>query len=95
MSNKKGIHVCFLAFLPAPGFYTLNKALNPAPCHEVTSGDLFGTLDHFKGNYLYRYAGALNRYLINSPMLRGLKRDNDGGLPLYIHKATANGTCRC
>jgi hypothetical protein len=123
--------------------------------HELTSGDLFGTRDHLKGNYLYRYAGAnmgifgnsaeeanyigyfvdkdgqpvdaskhdytlhfdknalppvdafwsltmydgknkllvanpLNRYLINSRMLPGLKRDNDGGLTLYIqNKAPA------
>ncbi|MBV7570928.1 DUF1254 domain-containing protein [Pseudomonas sp. PDM27] len=26
--------------------------------HEVSSGDLFGSRDHLKGNYLYRYAGA-------------------------------------
>lgn len=26
--------------------------------HEVSSGDVFGTRDHLKGNYLYRYAGA-------------------------------------
>jgi hypothetical protein len=26
--------------------------------HEVTSGDFFGTREHLKGNYLYRYAGA-------------------------------------
>jgi hypothetical protein len=26
--------------------------------HEITSGDFFGTRDHLKGNYLYRYAGA-------------------------------------
>jgi hypothetical protein len=26
--------------------------------HEVSSGDFFGTRDHLKGNYLYRYAGA-------------------------------------
>jgi len=26
--------------------------------HELTSGDFFGTRDHLKGNYLYRYAGA-------------------------------------
>ncbi|WP_219097444.1 DUF1254 domain-containing protein [Pseudomonas sp. UMAB-40] len=26
--------------------------------HEVTSGDFYGTRDHLKGNYLYRYAGA-------------------------------------
>jgi len=26
--------------------------------HQVTSGDFFGTRDHLKGNYLYRYVGA-------------------------------------
>nr|WP_244512671.1 DUF1254 domain-containing protein [Ensifer sp. LC163] len=30
------------------------------------------------------YANPLNRYLINSPMLPGLKKDADGGLTLYI-----------
>ncbi|MDR8402315.1 DUF1254 domain-containing protein [Paraburkholderia sp. USG1] len=30
------------------------------------------------------YTNALNRYLINSPMLPDLKRDSDGGLTLYI-----------
>jgi hypothetical protein len=30
------------------------------------------------------YANALNRYLINSPMLQSLKRDADGGLTLYV-----------
>ena len=30
------------------------------------------------------YANALNRYLINSPMLQNLKRDGDGGLTLYV-----------
>jgi hypothetical protein len=30
------------------------------------------------------YANPLNRYLINSPMLTGLKRDPDGGITLYV-----------
>lgn len=30
------------------------------------------------------YANQLDRYLINSPMLPGLKRDADGGITLYI-----------
>jgi hypothetical protein len=30
------------------------------------------------------YANPLNRYLINSPMLPGLKRDQDGGITLYL-----------
>ena len=32
------------------------------------------------------YANALNRYLINSPMLPGFKRDADGGLTLYVQR---------
>jgi len=31
-------------------------------------------------------ANPLNRYLINSPMLPGLRRDADGGLTLYVQK---------
>jgi hypothetical protein len=34
------------------------------------------------------YANALNRYLINSPMLPDLKRDADGGITLYIQHAS-------
>ena len=30
------------------------------------------------------FANPLNRYLINSPMLRVLKRDADGGITLYV-----------
>lgn len=116
---------------------------------KVTSGDLFGTREFLKNNYLYRYAAAvigifgnsreeamypiygtdslgnaldgnankyklrfaeellppvnafwsltmyelpssllyanpLNRYLLNSPMLPSLKRDEDGGITLWI-----------
>jgi hypothetical protein len=116
---------------------------------EVTSGDVFGTREFLKNNYLYRMLAAvvgiygnskqeamypvymmdatgekldassnrytlrfapsqlppvnafwsltlyelpssllsanrLNRYLINSPMLPGLKRDEDGGLTLHV-----------
>ncbi len=118
---------------------------------RVTSGDLFGTRDYLKNNYLYRYAAAkfgiygnskqealypfyrkdsegqlfdasknnyimhlapgqfppvhafwsltmyevpssllsanaLNRYLINSPMLPSLLLDADGGITLYIQQ---------
>lgn len=116
---------------------------------KVTSGDLFGTREHLKNNYLYRmlgavwgiygnsreeaiyptynldadgqkldaaesrytirfapgqlppvkafwsltmyempasylYPNALNRYLLNSPMLPQFKMDGDGGLTFYI-----------
>jgi hypothetical protein len=33
-------------------------------------------------------ANPINSYLINSPMLPGLKRDADGGLTLYIQNET-------
>lgn len=117
--------------------------------HQVESGDFFGTRDHLKNNYLYRYVGAnvgifgnssaeasyigyftdaqgkpvnaaektyrlhfkkgelppaeafwsltmydgktkllvdnpINRYLINSRMLKQLQVDADGGLTLYV-----------
>ncbi|MBX3291590.1 MAG: DUF1254 domain-containing protein [Acidobacteria bacterium] len=120
---------------------------------EVTSGDIFGTREHLKNNYLYRMAASilgiygnskeeamyptytldsngnpldgsnhayrlrfepghekpvnafwsltmyklpesllvanpLNRYLINSPMLPDLKRDEEGGVTLYIQHAS-------
>jgi hypothetical protein len=99
---------------------------------EVTSGDLFGTREFLKNNYLHRMAGAvlriygntkqeamypvymvdadeqkldriavalcglrqtscrllvanpLDRYLLNSPMMQQLKKDDDGGLTLYV-----------
>ena len=116
---------------------------------EVTSGQVFGTREYLKNNYLYRMAGAhfgifgnsqleamypvyavdsagekldatanrytlhfeadklppvnafwsltmyempasllaanpLNRYLLNSPMLKDFKRDNEGGITFYI-----------
>ena len=120
---------------------------------ELTSGDVFGTREFLKNNYMYRLVGALlgiygnsreeaqypiyftdeegmplngaehaykldlapgklppvngfwsvtmyelpsmlltenalNRYLINSPMLPQLKKDADGGIPLYIQNAS-------
>ncbi len=120
---------------------------------EVTSGDMFGTRDFLKNNYLYRmsaavvgiyansseeamypfygvdnegkpldgnnnysirfapgqlppanafwsltmyklpesllFANPINRYLINSPMLPNLKKDEDGGLTLLIQNENA------
>ncbi|KAF1007351.1 MAG: hypothetical protein GAK32_02314 [Pseudomonas fluorescens] len=34
--------------------------------HQVTSGDLYGSRDHLKNNYLYRYAGAVQHLFGNS-----------------------------
>lgn len=37
------------------------------------------------------YANAINRYLINSPMVPNLKRDADGGITLYIQHDSPGG----
>ena len=37
-------------------------------------------------------ANRINRYLINSPMLPGLKRDTDGGITLYIQNESPGKT---
>jgi hypothetical protein len=38
------------------------------------------------------FANALNRYLINSPMLPNLKRDPDGGITLFVqNESPGNG----
>ncbi len=44
------------------------------------------TLYDLPGQFLV--ANPLNRYLINSPMLPNLKKDNDGGLTLYIQNTS-------
>jgi hypothetical protein len=44
----------------------------------------FWSLTMYKLPQSLLYANALNRYLINSPMLSSLKRDADGGLTLYV-----------
>ena len=37
------------------------------------------------------YANPLKRYLINSPMLPNLKRDDDGGITLYVQNQSPGG----
>ncbi len=65
-------------------------------------GSLFGDRAFFNGDWLKRAAAAkggiygndaaeaiknpINRYLINSPMLPGMKKNADGSLTLYIQK---------
>jgi hypothetical protein len=39
-------------------------------------------------------ANPINRYPINSPMLNGLTKDPDGGITLYIQKASPGPTKR-
>jgi len=133
----------------ADGWQALADLQKQVDAGEVTSGDMFGTREYLKNNYLYRFAAAklgiygnskqeamypifsvddagekldgskhryalhfapgqlppvnafwsltmyelpesllvansLNRYLINSPMLPELKRDEDEGLTIYF-----------
>ncbi|MBD9442533.1 DUF1254 domain-containing protein [Pseudomonas sp. PDM04] len=53
--------------------------------------DAFWSLTMYDGKNKLLVANPLNRYLINSRMLPGLKLDADGGLTLYVqHKAPAS-----
>jgi hypothetical protein len=47
-----------LAFAPAQDAEFARFKKDKVDTHEVTSGDFYGTRDHLKGNYLYRYTGA-------------------------------------
>jgi hypothetical protein len=129
----------------ADAWQAFAEAKNQVDVGKVTTGDILGTREYLKNNYMYRMlaaviiiygnskqeantedasgqkldtaqnrytlrfapsqlppvnafwsltmydlpsrllvANALNRYLINSPMLSDLKRDADGSLTLYI-----------
>lgn len=61
--------------------YTLHFDQNHLP-----PANAFWSLTMYDGKSKLLVDNALNRYLINSPMLPQLKRDQDGGLTLYIQK---------
>ena len=63
--------------------YTLHFAADQLP-----PVDFFWSLTLYKLPESLLHANALNRYLINSPMLPKLKRDADGGLTLHIQSAS-------
>lgn len=54
--------------------------------HHLPPANAFWSLTMYDGKSKLLVDNALNRYLINSPMLPQLKRDQDGGLTLYIQK---------
>ncbi|WP_443217378.1 DUF1254 domain-containing protein [Pseudomonas sp. MF4836] len=65
--------------------YTLHFAKDALPPAEA-----FWSLTMYDGHSKLLVANPLKRYLINSRMLPGLKRDSDGGLTLYVqHQAPA------
>jgi hypothetical protein len=63
----------------AKGRYTLRFAPGQLPPVHA-----FWSLTLYQLPESQLYANPLDRYLINSPMLTGLKRDADGGLTIYV-----------
>ena len=63
--------------------YTLHFAADKLP-----PVDFFWSLTLYALPGGLLHANALNRYLINSPMLPGLVRDGDGGLTLHIQSSS-------
>ena len=63
--------------------YTLHFA--PGQLPPVSA---FWSLTMYKLPSILLYANALNRYLINSPMLPSLKKDADGGITLYLQNVS-------
>ena len=68
-----------------------NQALNGAnrytlrfPKGQLPPVHAFWSLTMYELPASLLYANPINRYLINSPMLPGLKRDADGGITLYV-----------
>ena len=59
--------------------YTLHFAADQLPPVNA-----FWSLTMYQLPASLLYANPLNRYLINSPMLPNLKRDQDGGLTVYV-----------
>jgi len=54
------------------------------PANSLPPAKAFWSLTLYELPSSLLYANALDRYLINSPMLPKLKRDADGGLTLYV-----------
>lgn len=61
-----------------------NRYLLRFPPGQLPPVNAFWSLTMYELPAILLYANKLNRYLINSPMLPGLKRDADGGITLYV-----------
>ncbi|MDW9419150.1 DUF1254 domain-containing protein [Sinorhizobium meliloti] len=61
--------------------YTLTFALGQLPPVNA-----FWSVTMYDGKSQFLVKNPINRYLINSPMLPGMKKDADGSLTLYIQK---------
>jgi len=65
------------------GNYTLTFAKDQFPPVNA-----FWSVTMYDGKTQFLIQNPINRYLINSPMLPGMKRNPDGSLTLYIQKAS-------
>jgi hypothetical protein len=61
--------------------YTLTFAAGQFP-----PGNAFWSVTMYDGKTSLLIENPINRYLINSPMLPGMKKSNDGSLTMYIQK---------
>ncbi len=66
---------------PLTGSHTYSVRFAPG---ELPPVNAFWSLTMYELPQSLLVANPINRYLINSPMLPSLKKDNDGGLTLYI-----------
>ena len=56
------------------------------PAGQLPPVNAFWSITMYDGKTQYLIENPLNRYLINSPMLSGMKKNPDGSLTLYIQK---------
>jgi len=67
-----------------------NYTLRFAP-GQLPPVNAFWSVTMYDGESQFLIANPINRYLINSPMVDGMKRDADGGLTIYIQKDSPGG----
>jgi hypothetical protein len=56
------------------------------PAGQLPPVNAFWSVTMYDGKTQFLIENPLNRYLINSPMLSGMKKNDDGSLTLYIQK---------
>ena len=56
------------------------------PAGQLPPVNVFWSVTMYDGNTQLLIKNPINRYLINSPMLPGMKKNDDGSLTLYIQK---------
>jgi len=62
------------------------------PAGQLPPVNAFWSVTMYDGKTEFLIKNPIDRYLINSPMLPGLKKNPDGSLTLYIQKESPGGT---